>query len=235
MTAVTNIASHSRICDDSGLCDVAESADLDRTVYRRGRDQVVVDISPIAVGHCLVVPSEHVTTSHSLGVERSIECWTLAEDFARSMSIEYRQSVATLEHGITGNYPGPSCVRHSHIHVCPVRVPGDLRSTLDTFLSELMFVPTRPEAAAIASEFHSHVVGRVTDLWFVGRPREGQRQITRAILAAMSETPPADVDWIFGAMGERYEATIRALCRRQTHTSSMADIVTSLPRKGCAH
>lgn len=197
------------ICDDSGLCDVAQMGAPERRVDVKGSDLLLVDVSPISLGHCLVVPKEHVTDSLALSRLRSQELWKYAGTVAATVERELRSPVAILEHGIAPDFEGPACVRHAHIHVCPIVLPSDLPGVLASFLSDVRFAHTFDAAAKFAHESPSHVLGRVGKAWFAGSPNGRHPQISRAILHSMAAAPPASVDWMLGALGPLYRESMK--------------------------
>lgn len=215
-------------CDDSGLCQAADECQASvgpkRRYMRSRKSAVLVDISPISVGHSLVVPAAHVTATSALTPAEFSDVWTLAERARHCIaSGGATQPVVLLEHGLTSSYKGPSCVRHAHIHACPIDPRTRSWSDLETVLSQyLLFVKaaTSLEAAMISAEsLDSYVVGSLGPWWFAGRPRPAVRQVTRTILCSLATDPPADVDWFLGALGSKFSASLDLLSGRSASTA----------------
>lgn len=200
-------------CDESGLCEAIDrhsaGARVSRCFDSRANSVALVDLSPIEVGHALVVPRRHVTTSLDLAPPSIDELWTFAQTVAARLESDLASGALLLEHGISRAYAGPACVRHSHIHVCPVTAPStDVAVALHAHLNSYSFFESLDEALMVARQFDSHVLGRVSGRWFAGEPRRSIRQVTRRLLASVVDTPPDDVDWYFGAGGARYFETL---------------------------
>lgn len=231
-------------CDDSGLCQVADESQATigpKRRYMRSRTSaVLVDIAPVAVGHSLVVPAAHVTATIALEPADFSDAWTLAEQARhRITAIDAGQLVVLLEHGLAPEYKGPSCVRHTHIHVCPIdsrtRSWADLENTLDKYLIDVKAATSLQEAVNSARLMDSYVIGSLGPWWFTGRPQPKLRQVTRAILCSLSTEPPSDPDWILSALGEKYRASMDLLADLWPSTVGTSAKLTAsyLPSAAC--
>ena len=65
-------------CDESGICEIADKlkaghAPPARLVESSGNWATLVDISPVAAGHCLTVPYNHVIRSTQLDFVEFVE------------------------------------------------------------------------------------------------------------------------------------------------------------------
>lgn len=232
---------HPPHCDDSGLCEAADEVLDDQNPMSRVLDQasravVLVDLSPIRVGHCLITPREHVTSTLALDPVTNDACWDLAERSAHRLQQLTGTSVMLLEHGLHAAYLGPSCVRHAHVHACPVDLPLELMSALSAIRS-LEFFDTRRGAESHAARYDSHVIGRFKKDWFAGAPDPSIRQFTRALLSRVVASPPPDVDWAIGALGAKFIKTLELFGREFVSTRRMgppnASIVLSSGAARC--
>ncbi|WP_374104879.1 HIT domain-containing protein [Nocardia sp. MH4] len=186
----------------------------------------LVDISPVSLGHSLVVPVAHVTSTDALTSIEFLDVWALAEQARCRISSKCaEQPVILLEHGLSSNYEGPSCVRHAHIHVCPIdprlRTWPDLEKVLCENLLHVKAATSLESAMNAAQSMDSYVVGSLGPWWFTGKPRPKIRQVTRAILCSLSTEPPEDVDWFIGALGKQFDASLRLLdCSAESEETS---------------
>jgi diadenosine tetraphosphate (Ap4A) HIT family hydrolase len=206
------LASRVPQCDDSGLCEIVDRSRLPRVVDRcLDGDRAAVllaDVSPVRVGHCLVLPREHVTSTLALATSTNESVWALAHGAAHRLRDLCGTPVVLLEHGLSPTHLGPSCVRHAHVHVCPIDLPGELDAVLDRLFRQLRFASTREEVESHAAHYDSHVIGHCGSSWFSGIPDPRVRQVTRVFLSSLVATPPVDIDWIFGAFGAKYLETL---------------------------
>lgn len=120
-------------CAGSGLC--AELRGLpdnsfaltyqgdppDRVVAATSQFRIIADLSPLTVGHLLVVPvTHHLGFGHLVGAN-STEIAGLLD----RMLPEYERtfgSPAILEHGSSSDMSTSACVAHAHWHLFPVDV-----------------------------------------------------------------------------------------------------------------
>jgi diadenosine tetraphosphate (Ap4A) HIT family hydrolase len=121
-------------CDGSDLCsELAGASDTDfsrtylgdppsRVLGGTRHLSVLADLSPLTVGHLLLVPREHhlsfANVVHAYGAE--------VEHVASVLLPRYREvfgEPTVLEHGSSPEMRGSACVNHAHWHLLPI--PGD--------------------------------------------------------------------------------------------------------------
>lgn len=205
-------------CDESGLCEEIEGLHAPRDGWRRTHSlpleaaslQSLVDIAPLTPGHSLICPSAHVSSTFALLDTDEVWSWArvVARDLANRLEVE---DFLLLEHGVSVDYSGPSCVRHAHIHVAPVprgTVTG-LAQAMIHHCDEIVEVSTHQEAATEASKRPSHVVTYVGggNRYLVATPRPGVRMASRSILAFVVGADASLVDWAITAGGDAFRAS----------------------------
>jgi diadenosine tetraphosphate (Ap4A) HIT family hydrolase len=121
-------------CDGSDLCsELAGTPDTDfsrtylgdppsRVLGGTRHLSVLADLSPLTVGHLLLVPREHhlsfAMVLHAHGAE--------VEHLSSVLLPWYREvfgEPTVLEHGSSSEMRGSACVNHAHWHLLPI--PGD--------------------------------------------------------------------------------------------------------------
>lgn len=207
------------LCDESGVCEIIEEENggaAQLRCFSRGQHAIaMVDIAPLAVGHCLVLSRDHVTSTLDLAAPAFAELWGLADELAVEVGITLGGNVMVLEHGLRAQYSGPSCVRHAHVHVCPVASAefAHLRHVLDANLANWRLFDSREAAIQSIESQPQYMLGYLGRDWFAGAPNTSVRQVTRATLADLVDTPPSDVDWYLG-VGNPFFARTLELARR---------------------
>jgi len=91
---------------------------------------VFADISPLTVGHLIVVPRSHILSFGALATTHSVELNELAGRVADVLRRRYCEPLL-LEHGSNKSADGGGCVAHAHLHFIPTR--ADLTSALSPF------------------------------------------------------------------------------------------------------
>lgn len=209
-------------CDESGICELADEirygnvVGLDRLVETCAEWATVVDIAPVVLGHLLVLPFEHKLRTAQLGADSFAKYWDHLGETASSLASVGLGQVASVEHG-TPNVRNPmSCVRHCHMHVCPVadrfRTVDDVVSAVETHVDIEGVHFDWQESYGVLSGMDEYMLVRLGDAAVVGRPRSGIRQISRALLVALNDDSEIrDVDWVLEAENQAYFNTLKLL------------------------
>lgn len=206
-------------CDDSGLCDEMTAISRwreasERCVYLGDAWALLVDASPIAVGHCLFSQFEHLPRSTLLGLSLYIQRATEA-DWVRQRMATPDTDIAMVEHGSSDRAGLGDCVRHSHWHLCPIprltRGVQSLMLSLATVLREAKIYSSWPSAYAAASRHDEYVLVAWRDFIVVGVPRP-VRQVARVVLAQLCQVS-GEVDWALDPWNERFDLTSQTLTR----------------------
>ena len=118
-------------CDGADLCEELGGADgtsfaltyggdpPSRLIHQSSSIRILADLSPLVVGHLLVVPVAHYLSFSELVVEQGAEVAALLRDFLP----RYRRAFGpptVLEHGSSADMTTSACVTHAHWHVLPV-------------------------------------------------------------------------------------------------------------------
>lgn len=205
-------------CDDSGLCELADSLRDGENVDRlaaRGEDWgAIVDISPLVVGHLLHVPFLHATSAASFECRAFLEHGRNIDGLIAELGRAGLEGVVAVEHGSVVS-SRLSCVLHCHTHVCPTKRSA---ATVEGVLQQIGYV-VRPErvvsgwreAREAAECLDEYLLVRATDGILVGRPRRGIRQISRVVLSLCNELPARESDWGIGIRNRAYWQTMTLL------------------------
>lgn len=106
---------------------------------------VIPSLGPLAPGHSLLCPREHVRSFADLSTGLDDECAELTVSLRRRLAELYEAEVHVFEHGMAAHGARTLCtVDHAHLHfvplprACSAPVPGDPRwSPYDGSLEEL--------------------------------------------------------------------------------------------------
>jgi diadenosine tetraphosphate (Ap4A) HIT family hydrolase len=80
---------------------------------------VLVDMSPLCVGHLLIVSRDHYLSFAEVLKDHGPE----VKDVLERVSHQYRNTfgrVAVLEHGSSSDIDGAACITHAHLHLFPL-------------------------------------------------------------------------------------------------------------------
>jgi len=106
--------------------------------YRVSEDELslaILDIDPLAPGHCLVIPKRHVSWWHEMTEEETESLFSMAGKLARRMMKTFRPDFVCM-------YARGRRIPHTHIFLVPT-VKGDL---LDRFFNALEGAQVFPHA-----------------------------------------------------------------------------------------
>lgn len=206
-------------CDESGICELVnglknDPKSIDRC-FDNGADwALVVDISPVVVGHCLILPY-----AHRIRLSDSSRRWFGRIGKRVDLAVKQLRSVAgtpviALEHG-TAESSIFSCVRHVHMHVVPVAEKMDkvsqIVSHLDSYLEDVRVCYTWNEAYREASKRDGYIMLRASDGIIVASERGSRRQIARVLIHELNLLGTDEADWALRAGGDLYHRSIQLL------------------------
>ncbi|USX56222.1 HIT family protein [Lentzea sp. HUAS12] len=78
----------------------------------------IADISPLVVGHIIVVPRRHLLSFGAIPDVHRPQLGTLVADLSATL-IEHVGVPVLLEHGTDSASDGGGCVSHAHLHLVP--------------------------------------------------------------------------------------------------------------------
>ncbi len=120
------------------LCHANDKSDRvsigKRVLYSGNYNYVAVDISPLCVGHLLIITNEHYFNYYETPKEVKEE----ADKLKRKIEILFRElyhsNTIFFEHGSSKPNEAGSSVDHAHLHAIPTDIL--LKSDLDSLLGE---------------------------------------------------------------------------------------------------
>jgi diadenosine tetraphosphate (Ap4A) HIT family hydrolase len=212
---VSTAATH---CDESGVCVVADAVredpgSVDRIFDNSTYWATIVDIAPIVPGHFLTIPYSHHPRSTRLGRHKFVEYGAYVDRMIGELARIGFDSAIAVEHGSPDDRPSMSCVRHSHMHLCPIINPGtaELVASLEEHVDAIVVVAGWHQAYDHLADLDEYMLIRNGDRHIVGRPRPGIRQISRALLASLNMKADMECDWVLNAENEHFAATMAEL------------------------
>lgn len=204
-------------CDESGLGDAPNAPeDRDRLVLAEDHAVLLVDVSPLVLGHCLVVPREHLPRTARLndeayaGVQRVVE---RGRDIVRRT---LNSNVMVVEHGASDARTPFECVRHVHLHLVPVRESSTVSRVAHALSQYADSIDTHPSSnqSAVLSALRKRdgyiSVTLGSDTW-VATPSRGVRHCSRQLIADVAGNGSDTADWAIAPRGARFESSISAL------------------------
>lgn len=124
---------------DCVFCAIAEGHAPAHRIYEDDLSLAILDINPLAEGHCLVIPRRHVPWWQDMTAEETASLFEVARTVAR-------RQMETLAPDFVCTYARGRRVPHTHLFLVPTR-QGD---PLDRYFSSLeAFQETAPELASL--------------------------------------------------------------------------------------
>lgn len=105
-----------------------------RVVYRGKYIYVAVDISPLCIGHVLIITNEHYFNFYETDKKVKEETSFVKEKLKELEKGFYHKDVLFFEHGSIKSGEAGSSVDHAHLHVVPCN--ADIKAELDKELGE---------------------------------------------------------------------------------------------------
>ena len=118
------------VCNGAELCDELRSADVSTfaTTYQGDPPsrqiasvpgfRLIADMSPLTVGHLLLLPEDHYLSFGHLDAVRSARARAIVA-VLRPLYVATFGQMAVLEHGSSSELPS-ACITHAHWHFLPV-------------------------------------------------------------------------------------------------------------------
>lgn len=103
--------------DDCIFCKIANGEIPSRTIYEDEQFRVILDLSPAAKGHALILPKEHFANLYELPEEWSADVMKLAKKMAAVMTEKLQCDGFNLVQN-NGTVAGQT-VFHFHLHLIP--------------------------------------------------------------------------------------------------------------------
>jgi len=105
-----------------GICPFCE-VPADRVWTENDKAVALYDGYPLAEGHALVVPREHVASLFDLGVDEQMAVWRLVAEVRSSLAERFHPDGFTV--GLNDGQAAGQTVLHAHVHIVP-RHSGDV-------------------------------------------------------------------------------------------------------------
>src|SRR5690349_7438747 len=103
----------------SGLPPDREGVDVvSREILRTEHFVVLADISPLIVGHVLVLPRSHDLSFGAVASTHLAEFRELSTGLRQTLATTFSEPVL-MEHGTDSRSAGGGCVAHAHMHFVP--------------------------------------------------------------------------------------------------------------------
>ena len=103
--------------DDCIFCKIANGEIPSRTIYEDEKFRVILDLSPAAKGHALILPKEHFANLYELPDEWCADVLKLAKEMAAMMTGKLQCDGFNLVQN-NGTVAGQT-VFHFHLHLIP--------------------------------------------------------------------------------------------------------------------
>jgi diadenosine tetraphosphate (Ap4A) HIT family hydrolase len=113
---MTDKATTTEVCP---FCDLQ----ADRVWAENEKALALYDGYPLAEGHTLVVPREHVASLFDLGVDEQMAVWRLVADVRSALARRFGPDGFNV--GLNDGQAAGQTVSHAHVHVVP-RYSGDV-------------------------------------------------------------------------------------------------------------
>jgi diadenosine tetraphosphate (Ap4A) HIT family hydrolase len=204
-------------CDNSGLCEeIEEVGESDRVVRSGSVAVLLVDISPMTLGHCLVATRRHVPRTAVLTWEDYRELQSFVAESRVAVEAALGGDSLLVEHGAADGYSLWDCVCHGHVHVVPMHeanVTPLVAEVIPRYMSDVAVFDAEDHAAvhdhlSTLSEYLSLTVGR--KLW-IGAPRPGIRHGSRYLIADLCALGEERVDWGVVPRGTLFRESLESL------------------------
>lgn len=119
------------------FCEIVDGKAPARVVEEDELSMCLLDINPLAEGHCLVISKRHVPWWHDLTEEETVSLFTMARRVARRLDRSYSPDFVCL-------YARGRRIPHTHLFLVPT-VEGDV---LDASFNALERFQESPPALA---------------------------------------------------------------------------------------
>ena len=205
-------------CDLSDLCSELEGAKdtefhktypdgpSSRDVLESRDFSALVDLSPMVVGHILLVPKGHYLSFADL-----IRSGQAAAEVYEEFSDVYREKFGTyvvLEHGSTSD-SGSACINHAHLHFLPLEA-APLRDIMErdglrfTKLTGLVSL-----ASAVPEDAAYYLIASPNEM-AVSLSAGMPSQYFRLVIGELLGIPPEECDWAVVVRRSLLFATLQA-------------------------
>lgn len=204
-------------CDDSGLCEEIEEVGESDRVVRSGRvAALLVDMSPMTLGHCLVATRRHVPRTAILAWDDYRELQHFVSDSRAAVEAALGGETLLIEHGAADGHSLWDCVCHAHVHVVPMReadVAPRVTEIVLRYMSDVAVLGVADKAAVHdyllrLPEYLTLTIGR--EIW-IGAPRSGIRHGSRYLIADLCSLGEERVDWGVVPRGTLFRESLESL------------------------
>lgn len=192
----------------------------DRIVYETPNFAVLVDISPIAVGHMLIISKFHYLSMAKAWQKHAAELEKLIIDVA-PLYAELFGALTIVEHGSSADLSGLSaCITHAHMHLLPF--DSELSTPYRHDFTELHRRPLSRSAASswIASPYimlWSHYESSFVEI--VSQPP--YKHYARSLVGRIAGMPAAEWDWGVVSQSANFQRTMVSAGQLRRRLSSL--------------
>lgn len=181
---------------DTEFRRVYEDGPLSRVIGRSQNLTLMVDMSPLCVGHLLIVSNRHHLSFAEVVGDHASE----VEEFSQRVLERYADTFGTpliLEHGSAREMDGSSCITHAHWHVLPLELDAVHKAMTNDGLActELGGVDDLAAAGQGVPYFYCADQDR-RRLYGIGQTM--RRQYLRSVAGALLGIP--DPEWDYALM-----------------------------------
>ena len=181
---------------------------------------LLVDESPLLLGHCLALTHSHVTSSGRLDSEAFREFRKFLESCEALIRDACDSGTCLVEHGAGDEQATWDCVRHAHVHVVPCdrnRVASQVAAVFPSFVTDIREIPRDDEAVVrgVLREYGEYLTLGVGKHLWIGTPKPGIPHGSRALIVRLCDLSSDLIDWSLWARGLLFRQSVRTLVRNQ--------------------
>lgn len=208
---------HTVYCDDSGLCEEIEEVGESDRVVRSGRvAALLVDMSPMTLGHCLVATRRHVPRTAVLAWDDYRELQCFVGESRAAVAAALGGETLLVEHGAADGHSLWDCVCHAHIHVVPMReaaVALRVAEVVPRYMSGVTVLDADDHTAVHDHllRFSEYLTLTVGGKVWIGSPRSGIRHGSRYLISHLCDLGEERVEWGVVPRGTLFRESLDSL------------------------
>ena len=177
---------------------------------------VLVDLSPLCIGHLLLVSNYHYLSFAEVCANHLEEVRDTVTQVLRLCSVTFGHSVI-LEHGSSPGAEGTSCISHAHWHIIPI----DSRAIIAAIAMDGLSYVNLSRLDDLAAIVEWKTPYFYVDDGNIRRVYRGNRtlpqQYMRSIVGAVLGIPDPQWDWALAIRKEYLRKTIKAVKSWRLH------------------
>lgn len=113
---------------------LAKLPTTDTMLFSNDKLYVIVDISPLCLGHILIIPKHHYLNFYEMPYNIKKDVIKLKENIIKVYKKVYNSDVLFFEHGSAQSQYAGSSIDHAHLHCIPYQI--DIEETLNKTLGK---------------------------------------------------------------------------------------------------